>query len=246
MALITSEQMHNILSTCYEKALDGIPKVSKGVVAFADEYKNKFDTPKQAAKELVKWQVVKCGTSGFVSGFGGWLTMAVALPANITSVLYVQLRMIAAIAYLGGYNPADDAVQTLAYLCLIGSAVGDTFKQVGIKVGNRLALNALKKLPGKVLTKINQRVGMRLLTKFGTKGAINLVKVIPVAGAVVGLGLDVASTKIIAKQAIKMFIDNPYTTSQDDKEDDTIEILDIDDDIPDAVEILENYESSER
>jgi hypothetical protein len=239
MALITAEQMQNALSSCYEKALSGIPAVSKGVVPFADEYKNKFDTPKQAAKELIKWQVIKCGTSGFVSGFGGWLTMAVALPANITSVLYVQLRMIAALAYLGGYDPADDAVQTMAYLCLVGSAIGDTFKQVGIKVGNRLALNALKKLPGKVLTKINQRVGMRLLTKFGTKGAINLVKVVPVAGAVVGLGLDVTSTKIIAQQAIKMFIDNPYKPSNNDEDDEPIEILDIDDDSPDAVEIIE-------
>jgi hypothetical protein len=240
MSLITSEQMQNVLAACYDKAINGIPKVSKGVIPFAEEYKNKFANPKQAANELIKWQVIKCGTSGFVTGFGGWLTMAVALPANITSVLYVQLRMIAAIAYIGGYDPRDDAVQTMAYLCLVGNAVGDTFKQVGIKVGNRLALNALKKLPGKVLTKINQRVGMRLLTKFGTKGAINLVKVVPVAGAVVGLGVDVASTKIIAKQAIKMFIDNPYASAEDNEDAESIEILDIGDEIPEVIEIEDN------
>jgi hypothetical protein len=145
--------MQNALSICYEKALSGIPKVSKGVIEFAEEYKRKYNEPKIASRELVKWQIVKCGTSGFVTGFGGWITMAVALPANITSVLYVQLRMIAAIAYLGGYDPADDAVKTMAYLCLVGNAVGDACKQVGIKVGNRLALNALNKLPGKVLKK---------------------------------------------------------------------------------------------
>ena len=244
MALITFEQMENVLSACYEKAINGIPKVSKSVVEFAKEYQRKYGVPKDAAKELVKWQTVKCGTSGFVTGFGGLSTMVVSLPANITSVLYVQLRMIAAIAYLGGYDPADDAVKTMAYLCLVGNTMVDAFKQVGIKVGNRLALNALKKLPGKVLTKINQRVGMRLLTKFGTTGAINLVKVVPVAGAVVCMGVDVASTKIIAKNAMKMFIDNPYM-SNEDTDDEPIVILDIDDDLPDAVDIIVESKNSE-
>jgi hypothetical protein len=216
--------MQNALSVCYEKAINGIPKVSKSVKLFAEEYKAKYATPKIAAKELIKWQIAKCGTSGFVTGFGGFITMAATLPANITSVLYVQLRMIAAIAYLGGYDPKDDAVQTMVYMCLVCEAIGDVMKQVGIKVGNKVMLNALKKLPGKVLTKINQKVGFRLLTKFGTKGAINLVKVVPVAGAVVGAGFDIASTKIIASSAVKMFIDSPY--KPDEEPDEPIEFID--------------------
>ena len=227
MAKITAEQMQNALSVCYEKAIEGIPKVSKGVVDFAEEYKNKYATPEIATKELVKWQIAKCGTSGFVTGFGGFITMAVTLPANITSVLYVQLRMITAIAYLGGYDPKDDAVQTMVYMCLVGEAIGDVMKQVGIKVGNKIALGALKKLPGKVLTKINQKVGFRLLTKFGTKGAINLVKAVPVAGAVVGAGFDIASTKIIASHAIRLFVNNPYNPNHDSDEE-TIEFVEVD------------------
>ena len=64
----------------------------------------------------------------------------------------------------------------------------------------------LKKLPGAVLTKINQKVGFRLLTKFGTKGAVNLVKVVPVAGALVGAGIDYGSTKLIADKAYNAFL----------------------------------------
>ncbi len=210
MALITSEQIQKALSTCYEKALQGLPK-TKNVIEFAEEYQRKYVDPKAAAKELVKYQILKCGTSGFVTGFGGFITLPVTIPANIGSVLYVQLRMIAAIAYLGGYDPNDDVVQTMVYLCLVGEAAVDVVKQVGIKIGNKIALNALKKLPGKVLTKINQKVGFRLFTKFGTKGVINLVKVVPVAGGLVGAGFDVVSTQQIAKQAIQLFIDNPNT-----------------------------------
>ena len=142
MSLITSEQMQRLLSTCYEAAMQGLP-TSKSVLEFAEEYKRKYDDSHIAANELVKYQVLKCGTSGFITGFGGLITLPVAIPANVGSVLYVQLRMIASIAYLGGCDPKDDAVQTMAYLCLVGEAAVDVVKQVGIKVGNRLALNAL-------------------------------------------------------------------------------------------------------
>ena len=55
---------------------------------------------------------------------------------------------------------------------------------------------------------INQKVGFRLLTKFGETGAINLGKAVPVVGGVIGGSFDFATTKIIANNAYKMFIDN--------------------------------------
>ena len=45
---------------------------------------------------------------------------------------------------------------------------------------------AIKKIPGKALVAINQRIGYRLITKFGEKGIINLGKAIPLIGGVVG------------------------------------------------------------
>jgi hypothetical protein len=37
-----------------------------------------------------------------------------------------------------------------------------------------------------VITKINQKVGFRLLTKFGSKGVINLGKMVPLTGGIIG------------------------------------------------------------
>ena len=82
-------------------------------------------------------QVLKCGTSGFLTGLGGLITLPVAIPANIGSVLYVQLRMVAGIAKLGGYDIKSDQVQTMVYLALTGSALKDVVKQVGIKFGEK-------------------------------------------------------------------------------------------------------------
>ena len=61
--------------------------------------------------------------------------------------------------------------------------------------------------------KINQKVGFRLLTKFGTKGLINLGKAIPVVGGVISGGFDFVETKIIADRAYKMFVLNDFSIS---------------------------------
>ncbi len=205
MGIISKEDMANLLDTCYKKAVEGLP-TSKSCVQLGEEYLSTYATPLIAAEKLTKNQVAKCGTSGFVTGLGGVITLPVAIPANISSVIYIQLRMIATVAYIGGYNPNDDEVQTLAYLCLTGNAMTDIAKSAGIKVGEKISINLIKKIPGTVLTKINQKVGFRLITKFGEKGIINLGKMVPLVGGVIGGGVDIASTNVIAKKAINVFI----------------------------------------
>ena len=193
------------MSKCYQAALDGLPG-AKSCEALAQEYMDRYKASTIAARELIKQQLLKCSASGFITGFGGLLTLPVTVPANVASVLYVQMRMIAALAAIGGYDVHSDEVQTLVYLCLVGSSLTDVVKSTGIKIANKVTTNMLKKLPGAVLTKINQKVGFRLLTKFGTKGAVNLVKVVPVAGALVGAGIDYGSTKLIADKAYNAFL----------------------------------------
>ncbi|MGG5376115.1 hypothetical protein IGI57_002623 [Enterococcus sp. DIV0213j] len=197
-----------ILETLYSKCLDGIPKVSKPVSELADDYIKKYGRTDKAIDKLVKNQLSKNSLNGFVTSFGGFITMPVTLPANVTSVMYVQMRMIAAIALIRGYDLRDDEVQTFVYSCLIGHAVADTFKNAGVQVGNKFALNAVNKIPGKVLTRINQKIGFRFITKAGTKGTVNLIKVVPVVGAGVGASIDFSTTWAIAKRAKKVFEGN--------------------------------------
>jgi len=56
-----------ILDELYGKVLNGIPKVSKPVDELANDYLAKNNSPEKAAKELVKYQIAKCGTSGFIT-----------------------------------------------------------------------------------------------------------------------------------------------------------------------------------
>ncbi|CUJ06037.1 Uncharacterised protein [Achromobacter xylosoxidans] len=48
--------------------------------------------------------------------------------------------MIAAIAHLGGYDVKNDKVKTLVYACLVANSAKDILKDVGVAVGNKLAL----------------------------------------------------------------------------------------------------------
>ena len=91
-------------------------------------------------------------------------------------------------------------------------------KGVGIRFGEKFAVAMVKKIPGEVLIKINQKVGFRFLTKFGTKGLINLGKAVPVVGGVISGGLDFAETRLIADRAYQLFIKgNISVLSSDNK-----------------------------
>lgn len=216
-AIISQDDIMKILDNCYEACLNGIPKVSDDVRIVADEYLNKYKNKETACKKMLDNQIIKCTTSGFITGFGGILTLPVSLPANITSVIYVQMRMIACAAYMGGYDLSSDETRTFIYACLAGVAVNGLIKQASLKFGVKFANVLIKKIPGKVLTKINQKVGMRFITKFGTKGIINLGKMVPGVGAVIGGSLDFIETKVIANRAYKWFIENDFSL-EDDKE----------------------------
>ena len=208
---VTQEDIMKVLNNCYGKALNGVPKVSPSIEEFAKNYLDKETNNNKAAKAMIKNQVVKCTTSGFLTGFGGIITLPVTIPANVGSVLYVQMRMIACIAYLAGYDLKSDQVQTLVYACLAGVAVTDVIKQAGIKFGIKLTNATIKKIPGKALIKINQKVGFRFITKAGTTGIINLSRVVPVVGAVAGGGIDYFETKAIANRAYKWFFKNDFS-----------------------------------
>ena len=202
---ISQNAVMKLLDGAYETALDGLPGFSSAE-ELAYEYLNRIYNEKQAAKSLMKWQVVKCGASGFITGLGGILTLPVAIPANIASVIYVQMRMVAAIACIGGYDIRDDQVKTLVYACLCGKSATDILRGTGITVGKKVAKNMISKIPGKTLTKINQRVGFRFVTKFGEKGAVNLGKTIPFIGAAIGSIFDIGTTKVIGEVSKNTFI----------------------------------------
>lgn len=216
-----------LLDKLYDQSIQGIAKVSPPIEELANDYLQKNKDVDAAAKSFIKYQIAKCTTSGFVTGLGGLITLPVAIPANVGSVMYVQMRMIACLAYMGGYDTDSDQVQTLVYACLAGISIDNLLKHAGIQFGTKLTTAMIKKIPGTVLTKINQKVGFRFLTKFGTKGIINLGKAVPILGGVISGGFDFAETKVIANRAYKMFIQGDLSVLSDDEAEVIEEVIDV-------------------
>ncbi|MDY5214191.1 MAG: EcsC family protein [Megasphaera elsdenii] len=194
-----------ILDISYDKALNGVAGM-KGAADLATDYMAHGGDLEAQVDALIKNQIIKCGTSGFLTSLGGFITLPVALPANVASVIYMQMQMIAAIARMGGYDLHDDRVKTLIIACLCGNEVKEILKQAGIQIGKKLTERAVQKISSALIVRINRAVGFRLLTKFGTKGAINLSKAIPVIGGFIGGGVDAYSTKVIGNKAKELFI----------------------------------------
>ena len=94
--------------------------------------------------------------------------------------------------------------------------IHNVIKRAGINFGVKFANNLIKKIPGNVLAKINQKIGFRFITKFGEKGIINIGKMVPGVGAVVGGTFDLVETKIIANRAYKWFLEGDFSTSPDE------------------------------
>ena len=207
------------LNGVYDKSVDGIPKVSQTVEQMADEYLNKYPDPKKAAQKLINNAITKCSTSGFLTGLGGLITLPVTVPTDLATTWYVQLRMIAAVAHLAGLDVRTDEVRTLSYACLAGVSVSKLVKEAGIATGTKVTAALVKKIPGKAMTAINKKVGFRFITKAGEKGVVNVMKLVPFVGGVIGAGLDFAETKVIANRSIKQFFDGDFTISSKEEND---------------------------
>lgn len=202
-----SNKILKVLDFCYEKAISGIPKFDSAE-EMADDYLSKNNgSVEDAIKSLVRYQNAKAITSGFLTGLGGLITLPVTLPANMVSVLYVQIRMIAAIAHLKGYDLKSDQVKTFVFAALTGNSAMEILKSSGIVIGQKMMTNYIKnKLSYEIIKKINKKVGFRLIAKGGTKAPIILTKAVPVLGGIVGGASDGISTNIIANTAKKIFV----------------------------------------
>lgn len=204
---LTERKIMEVLEWTYDKVLTGGMGIDSAQ-ELADSYLKENGSLENKINSLIRWQNTKSATSGFLTGIGGLATMPVAVPANFASVMFVQIRMVAAIAYMCGYDIKDDQVKTFVYACLTGNAIKDMLKDVGIIVGSKLTRKAIESISGKMLIEINKRVGFRLFTKFGTKGVINLGKAIPLVGGVIGASFDGISTNIVGNTARDLFLPN--------------------------------------
>lgn len=189
---------------CYDKAVNGLSGFETAE-QIAQHYMDDESSMDDRVHKLIRWQIARAATSGFVTGLGGILTLPIAVPANISSVLYIQIRMIAAIAFLAGHDLRDDKVKSLVYLCLCGNDAKKVINQIGIQTGTNMSTTTLVQISAANITKIKGAVSIYLLRKLGQTGAASLGKALPLLGGIIGGTLDSISTQKIGAAAMDLF-----------------------------------------
>ena len=190
------------LEWAYDKAVMGVPGLdSAGDLAAT--YERQFATTDEAIDALIRWQMAKAAAAGFLTNLGGVVTLPVALPANLVSALYIQIRMVAAIAKLRGHDLHSDKVRTVVLACLCGTSLVDIAKEVGVGIGVGLAQTAATGLSTKALRRLNHRAGATLLHK--AVGGVSLARLTPLIGGMIAGVADGAVTRGYGTAAKRLF-----------------------------------------
>lgn len=195
-----------VLNNIYNLAVTGNGSFGDSIQELADEYVERYGRTEKAIDKMVSNQRLKCTATGFVTGLGGFVTLPITIPADIASSLYIEIRMIASVAAIRGYDINSDEVKTLVYLCIVGNSVGDVLKQAGLKsLTNYSAKVLIPKISNAIAAKVAENVGNKLLLKTSTKVLPKLGKLVPVIGGVVSGAYNYAEVSAYAKVAKNRF-----------------------------------------
>lgn len=178
--------------------------VTSGSVELAESYLlNNSGDREKSIDDLVRWHACYAGFVGFTTGFGGALNAAVVGPLNISSVIAIQVRMIAAIAHLRGYSLHDQKVKTLVLICLTGSSASALLQDLGYSVGGRLRSKMAASGSQAAARNFRGVLGRHLAARLiKTKGTTHIL---PVVNGVVGSIVDAGFTHGIGTTARVIF-----------------------------------------
>jgi hypothetical protein len=194
-----------LIQVLLDAGIDGLGPL-KPARQLADLARRDTRTTEGAVKKIVRSHVVKGGVGGFVTGVGGFVTMPVALPANVVEFYVGATRMVAGIATLRGYDLDDPQVRSAVLLTLIGSEADEVLAKAGLTGGTGKVVGLVgQQLPPAALLMLNKAIGFRILRGVGEKAFARLGRAIPLAGGVVGGGIDVWMMKRIADHALGEF-----------------------------------------
>jgi hypothetical protein len=197
--------MKQALDWAYDHATEAVPGLGSAVDVAEKHLKAADGAAEKAIDTLIAAHTAYAGVTGFVTNLGGVMTLPVSIPANVAGVLALQLRLIAAIAHLRRYDPSDPRVKAMAFLCLTGSGATTVLEEVGVSMGKKLAGQLIGGMSSVALSRINHLVGARLAAMAGATGFVNVSKVLPIIGGVVGGAFDAAVTRGIGAAAKTVF-----------------------------------------
>lgn len=181
---------------------------TSGSVELAESYRLKCaGDSEQGIADLTRLHARYAALVGFMTNFGGILNAPIAAPLNLSSVIVIQVRMIAAIAHLRGYALHDRKVKTLVFICLTGSGAVALLQELGYSIGKKLGSEVVAHGSRVSIKKFNKTLGRYLAVRYGAQKG--LARAMPVIGGIVGGAIDASVTYGIGATAKAIFKPQP-------------------------------------
>lgn len=180
----------------YDRTLQGIPGWSP-IPDFVDQ--RKADCPNKSSRQLSRWHASRAGAFGFVSGFGGFVTLPLSLSVGIFTELYLQARLTTCIAHVYGHDITEDETKAKVFSCL-GIATESTAATNG-----HLREKAIKEVFSEVVVRSNKWVFSKVGSAVGGKSIGHLSRAIPIAGSVATASTGAYGVYKVGKKAQEAF-----------------------------------------
>jgi uncharacterized protein (DUF697 family) len=191
-----------VLRRVLELAIDGYGKLPGAKASAARQLQRNGGSVDQAIESLIDFHVRLASAQGFVTNLGGVAALPVAVPANLTGVAVVQVRMIAAIAHLRGYDLNDNRVRTALVMCLLGGEQVVKLIKEGKLPTSPMAIATAPMFDPDLDARVAEEVVTDLAGRIGGKNlALMLTKRVPLVGGGIGAVVDGVATHQIGKYA---------------------------------------------
>jgi hypothetical protein len=191
-----------VLRRVLETAIDGYGKLPGAKASAARQLQRTGGSVDAAIESLIDFHVRLASAQGFVTNLGGVVALPVAVPANLAGVAVVQVRMIAAIAHLRGYDLNDNRVRTALVMCMLGGEQVVKLIKEGKLPTSPMAIATAPVFDPELDARVAEEVLSDLAERIGGKNlALVVTKRVPLVGGGIAALVDGVATHQIGKYA---------------------------------------------
>lgn len=182
----------------YTLAVEGTA-VTDSAAVLAESYLQNGVSCRDAAESLVLYESLKAASSGFACGLTGGALLPLTVTADVCSSLFIQMRLCAAVAIIGGHDTADPRVRLLCWGALAGDACADAISGIITRLLTRVL--SLPQAETTLLTVVRDALLLKSSHVLLSESLLH-----PLLGGAINGGAAWLVTRLTGQLAIRLFI----------------------------------------
>ena len=185
-----------------ERAIHGIGPLPAAAAAADKQLQEQDGVVDKAVHEVIENHALYSAAEGFATNIGGITTAAAMIPANIAGLALLQVRMVAGIAHLRGYDLDDRRVRNAILLSALGHDSVKTLVKKKKVPGRPMVIATAPAHDPELDAIIAAEFSSALVNRVvGKRAAGTVLRRVPVAGGVWAAGADAFATWHVGKYA---------------------------------------------